>query len=453
MTRRSSPIRWPRVTCATWLLAGLLCASQAQADDPFIMGVHTHLANYGRPMEKSFELMKAAGITAVRDDAFWSHTELKPGVLEILPDYWTWLRLASDANMQRLMMLGYGNQFYSSDSKPISLSVRAGFARFIDFTAKQLRGKVDFYEIYNEWDLEDPQSEGLTDAYIDLVRDTTRQLRAIDPKPRILAGAVTSFGLVTGVPDRLIKGGVLDMVDGLSMHPYVSCEKSGGHNTPESWIRVMRERSRHYDQLAGRPVPLYLTEMAWHSTGDLHPCGVSESTQAAFVARAFLLARTLPAIKGMWWFDLTNDGPDRSDQEHNFGLLNEDLTPKPAYYALQSVGPVVTGYQYQPAPAEQVADDLGNGIYRLDFAKGNAHVLAAWITGPARQLTLQASGPMTGAVKMVDSAQPGTPRMDIEPQWECAGQRCWTRVTLNEFPLLIETGSAQPIAQSGGASK
>jgi hypothetical protein len=425
-----------------WLFAGLLCASAAQADDPFLMGVHTHLANYGRPMETSFERMQAAGITAVRDDAFWSTTERQPGVLALSADYRTWLREASGAHMKTLMMLGYGNQFYSSDSKPISLSVRAGFTRFIGFTATQLRGKVDFYEIYNEWDLEDPASEGLTDAYIDLVRDTTRQLRAIDPKPKILAGAVTSFGLVTGVPDRLIKAGVLDLVDGLSMHPYVSCEKANGHNTPESWIRVMRERSRHYDQLAGRPVPLYLTEMAWHSTGDLNPCGVSDTLQAAFAARAFLLARTLPAIKGMWWFDLTNDGPDRAYLEHNFGLLNEDLTPKPAYHALQSVSSVVTRYQYLPGTDQQAADDLANGLYRLDFANGNAHVLAAWVTGLPRQVTLQASGPMTGAVKMVDSAAPGTLRMDIEPQWQCAGERCWTRVTLNEFPLLIDTGSA-----------
>lgn len=440
MTRSASRIRSPRINSLALLMAGLLCASQAQAEDPFILGVHTHLANYGRPMEKSFELMKAAGITAVRDDAFWSTTERQPGVLVISPDYWTWLREASGSGMKSLMMLGYGNQFYSSDSKPISLTVRAGFTRFIDFTAKKLRGKVDFYEIYNEWDLEDPESEGLTDAYIDLVRDTTRQLRAIDPKPKILAGAVTSFGLVTGVPDRLIKGGVLDMVDGLSMHPYVSCEKTGGHNTPESWVQVMRKRSSHYDQLAGRPVPLYLTEMAWHSTGDLHPCGISETTQAAFVARAFLLARTVPAIKGMWWFDLTNDGPDRSNQEHNFGLLNEDLTPKPSYHALQSVAPVVSRFQYQPATGEQVAYDQANGIYRLDFTKDNDHVLAAWVTGLPRQVTIQASGPMTGAVKMVDSAEPGTPRMDIEPQWECAAGRCWTRVTLNEFPLLIDTG-------------
>lgn len=31
----------------------------------------------------------------------------------------------------------------------------------------------------------------------------------------------------------------------------------------------------------------------------------------------------------MWWYDFINDGNDRKNAEHNFGVLNNDLSEKP----------------------------------------------------------------------------------------------------------------------------
>ncbi|WP_263261184.1 hypothetical protein [Pseudomonas sp. RIT-PI-S] len=375
--------------CALPALAG--DAADAPAD--FIVGVHTRLFNLPRPVQVPFKLMHEAGIRSVRDDAFWSTVEQQPGVLRISPDWTKYLRAQHDSGMSNVLMLGYGNRFYSSDSKPIYPTVRAGFARFVDYVARQLKGQVGFYEVYNEWDLEDSLSPAYGDAYLELVQDTSRQLRRIDPKARILGGAVTSYGIKVGFADRLLQGGLLKYADGLSLHPYVHCEKTNGGNTPESWIRWMRQVSAHLDDVAGQPVPLYLTEMAWHSTGRLHPCGVDEDTQAAFLARAYLLAKTLPAIRGMWWYDLANDGYDPAEQEHNFGLLRRDLSPKPAYEALKRIAPVLNDYHYVPGPnlpAAEGSDDL----LQLEFRKGTERVLAVWTAGPPRTVTLQLpSGP------------------------------------------------------------
>lgn len=383
----------------------LLCPLATQADVPppapgdFIVGVHTRLFNLPRPVQVPFRLMREAGIRSVRDDAFWSTVEQRPGLLMISPDWYKYLREQRASGMSNILMLGYGNRFYSSDSKPIFPTVRAGFARFVDFVARRLKGQVGFYEVYNEWDLEDSISPAYNDAYLELVRDTSRQLRRIDPGARILAGAVTSYGIKVGFADRLLRNGLMQYADGLSLHPYVHCEKTNDGNTPESWIRWMRDVSAHLDEVAGQPVPLYLTEMAWHSTGGLHPCGIDETTQAAWLARAYLLAKTLPAIKGMWWYDLANDGNNPAEQEHNFGLLRRDLSPKPAYLALKRIAPVLNDYRYVPSEALPAAEG-SPALVQLEFRNGDQRVLAVWTQGDREAVTLSVPGAPAGPVQV-----------------------------------------------------
>ncbi len=375
---------------AALLLCGPLGALAASTPAPFIVGVGTHLFNRPLPVNTPVALMQAAGIASVRDDAFWSTVEQQPGQLGLPQEGFRYLKAQRDNGINSVLVLGYGNRFYANDSKPIALDVRKGYARFVDVVAHRLKGQVGFYEVYNEWDLEDPTSQAFSDAYLELVRDTASQVRRIDPKARLLAGAVTTQGIKAGFADRLVAGGLMKVVDGLSLHPYVHCEKTGGGNTPESWIRWLRDVSAHLDSIAGQPVPLYLTEMGWHSTANLHPCGIDEATQAAWLARAYLLAKTLPAVKGLWWYDLANDGSDPAEQEHNFGLLRHNLSPKPAYEALKRLSPVLSGYQYIPDTAPVAADS--QSLVQLTFQKGHERLLAVWTQGTPTSVTLTVSG-------------------------------------------------------------
>lgn len=36
----------------------------------------------------------------------------------------------------------------------------------------------------------------------------------------------------------------------------------------------------------------------------------------------------MPFVKGVWWYDLKDDGNDKNNKEHNFGILKNDLTEK-----------------------------------------------------------------------------------------------------------------------------
>ena len=66
-------------------LLGVFVASHAMADEPFILGIGTHLMNFEASPRRPLELARDAGISALKDDAFWSTAAPKPDQLRIVP--------------------------------------------------------------------------------------------------------------------------------------------------------------------------------------------------------------------------------------------------------------------------------------------------------------------------------------------------------------------------------
>jgi len=416
--------------CLTLLLVGM-----AAADEPFLIGTTTHLKDGSPALERTFQLAGEAGINAVREDAYWARVELQRGQMQI-PDTWRDYQAAVKAHgMNNMVILDYSNQYYDN-ALPRTASVRNGFALYVDYVTRALAGQANFYEIWNEWDLAGAADRALSDDYITLVNATATQLHQSDPKARILAGSVTTEGLNKGFADRLIEGGLADRVDGLSLHPYVHCAGNSG-KTPESWIKWLGATDQRLTRLAGKPVPLYLTEMGWPTANE--PCGVDETTQAMFLARAYFLAKTLPSIKGMWWYDLVNDGTDPTEREHNFGLLRQDLTPKPAYQVLKAIAPVLSQYRYNNQKSL-----LGDNLYLLNFDKGNDQVLVAWSVAGKAVVKIEANGRLHGAVRALNTQHPERGLAAVG-QWQCPKaeeEHCTTVITLTDFPQIISLGDA-----------
>ncbi|WP_122667172.1 hypothetical protein [Pseudomonas viridiflava] len=417
-------------------IACLTCTA-ANAEEAFILGISTHLMNFDASPKPALQLAAKAGFAAVKDDAFWSTAEPKPNQWRIIAPWRDYLSTASSLKLERLTLLDYSTSFHDN-AKPRSPAVKAGYLNYVDYVTGQLGNKVDFYEIWNEWDLEAPKDPQLSADYATLVREAvplirknTAEVNGIPAK--ILAGSVTPEGMDNGFADRLIDAGMLNLVDGLSIHPYAHCAPDG-RNNPESWVQWLRDYEQHVRTRAGRIVPIYITEMAWPSHKG--PCGNTAQTQAAYLARILLFARTVPNIKGLWWYDLINDGPDRTDQEHNFGLLNEDLSPKPAYGVVLALAEIIKHFTWDAQASLQSAN-----VYQLHFSRGNAQVIAAWAVGGSRQEQIISTRPMRGPVMFVDTADPGKGQMSGEAFWRCQDGQCSAPVTLTRFPKIISLNS------------
>ncbi|EXF47195.1 Beta-xylosidase [Pseudomonas sp. BAY1663] len=257
-----------RSTLHAALLGGLLGLSfdgSAQPlDAPFTVGVCAHELHKGDPSGRAYAMMRDAGITSVRTDAHWAYVERQRSQLKIDPSWHRYLTVTAEHGLTTQFILGYGNPYHGKGEKPRSEPVRAAFNRYVDVLAETFKGRVAYYEIWNEWDVEAPKDPQFTQDYARLIADAAGIIRQRDPNAKVLAGAVTSQGIESGFALRLLENGVMQSLDGLSLHPYVHC-RGWRRNTPEAWIKWMDEVDKTLTRAAGRPVPLYLTEMAWPS--------------------------------------------------------------------------------------------------------------------------------------------------------------------------------------------
>lgn len=215
------------------LFMGLLFSFSALAEEPFIIGVGTHLLNKSGSLTSTMKLIADAGITSVRDDAYWSTVEPRKGQMHIDSVWTKYLSEAAAHRLSPLLVLGYGNPFYGDNPKPRTAPIRSAFANYTKFVSRQLGDSVGFYEIWNEWDQESPEDTALSSDYSALVTEAVQRIRSQNKRVTILAGAVTSKGIDLGFADRLIEADVLSKVDGISLHPSVYCRNVERH-TPEA---------------------------------------------------------------------------------------------------------------------------------------------------------------------------------------------------------------------------
>jgi hypothetical protein len=342
------------------------------ASEPAIYGVQTHFAlNRGVP-DADLSKISGGNIASIRDEVYWSQVEVEKGVYT-MPDYVPQaLDLAISKGLKPLIILDYGNQFYDGGGMPISDEAQAAFVRYAEFVANYFKGKVQGYEVWNEWNIGagSNQSGSPPDpaAYVSLLAKTSAALKRIDPTVMVLGGVVAHWD--SGWIVKILQNGAASHLDGISIHPY--CWGSGWDGRPEvlvDWLGKLEDTIRSYSD--GRQIPLYLTEIGWpNQTGAL---GTPPEVTAGYLSRLLILATAKPFIRGIWWYDFRDDGTDKSDVEQNFGLLNYDGTPKPAWYMLSDMAGLLNEARF----VANISADPGLFAFRFSHGDGTS-TLAIW---------------------------------------------------------------------------
>lgn len=369
----------------TALAAGLIASTGNAAADfeklglpEFTVGVCTHFGHGSGQLNANLEMIKAAGINAVRDEVSWNSCEPQKGRLAVPPHYLRYIDTAVNAGITPVNLLLYWNKFYDNGGYPRSDEAIEAYTRYCELMVSALRGKTRLHQVWNEWDGGcgmQPQfkGQGDPDAYIKLLKTVYPRLKKLDPQVVIISNSVCTGDSYL---EKLLERGMLQYCDVVALHTYNYSLGSGG-NTPEAW----HERMVKVDQMlrkysGGREVPLYITEMGWPTQID--PRGSTYETEAKNLARLYLLARTLPYIKGIWWYDFQDDGWDYRYNENNFGLVRPDLTPKPAYHVLQDIAPLVRTAKYV---GSLDAGDANIRVLHFRLPDGK-DVLAMWSSYP-----------------------------------------------------------------------
>jgi len=366
--------------------------SRENKDKGFYVGVCTHFSQDKGVVEMNIESMKNAGIVAIRDEATWSSLEREKGKL-IMPERINhYVRRASAAGLNVMLILDYANRFYDDGDRPKSAEAIEGFCRYAEFVARHFGKDVRLYEIWNEWDIgiglpKKYDVGGSPEDYIKLLKAVYPRIKGVEPGATVIAGGCTSGGVKRGWFEKIIQLGSLDYCDAVSIHSYNYGSKFP-ERSPEAcsaWMDDVQKMLRRYNK--GKDVPFYVTEMGWPT--HIGKSGTEPELSASYLARLYLLARMSPSFRGLWWYDFQDDGWRREYNENNFGIVRPDLTAKPAYYVLADISDLIARGEY--IDRLKIKDD---NLWVLRFRLKQRDVWALWSSDDKdRQVILQTKFP------------------------------------------------------------
>lgn len=342
---------------------------------PFIFGAGTHLGQNKINAASALSLYAEGGLNSLRDESYWHRMEGKDGKLEFpqsLADLDEVTTKIKAGGGYPLMVLDYSNNAYDGGDIPTSDAAIDAFARYAGFTANYYKGRVQLYEVWNEWNIgmgsnKKPRTIRPVENYIRLLRSTMKAVRAVDPSAKLIAGGVA--GTDDKWIDQFISQGGVKGIDGFSVHPYVFSKPTS--NRPEDaadWLARLSAKLAAANN--GHPIDLYVTEIGWPNHLDM--TGWSEQQTADFLWRLYILIRSQPTIRGVWWYELRDSGDNPMEREHRFGLAGKDKRPKLALQAQRIVASLLQD------PTKVTIDHPATGVYRAQIKAPKEQCTAYW---------------------------------------------------------------------------
>ncbi len=373
-------------------------------DSPF--GFSTH---FGQGWDPAWmDLLTRVGVRWYRDEISWGSVEPQKGTLALPEAALGWARRGRDLGLELLLILDYANAHYDDGGYPVSPEARAGFAGYGARAATELRGVAAHYEVWNEWcgGCGMGTRKGRAEDYAPLYLEAARAVREADPTARVV-GIGGEYGGKEDVAHTLgtmMRDGAGAAMDAFSIHPY--------HypGLPSAAFREHLEASlAAAAQAAGKPVPLWITEIGWptnfggNGSGFLH--------QARCLVRMYAIALGTPGVERVFWYDLRDDGTSLGYNEHNFGIVHNQeflLAPKPAYAALAQLVDAVHGRAIESCV-------LGaDGLWRLSLRGPDDRVWVVFADQLSARVAYDLPAGATRVTDLFGRARPAAPRMQID---------------------------------------
>jgi hypothetical protein len=401
----------------------------------FVIGVGTH-----DPSVPALRLIHNAGIAFLRDDIRWNQVELTKNAYAMPGDYDHFVDEALRNGIEPLLILCYGNKLYDHGLYPTSPEAVEAFTRFAEFVIRHFKNRVRYYEVWNEWNV----GTGVADnvfygdpvQYVALLKKVYPRLRRADPKITVIGGVVSGNGIRNDWMQGACKSGLLDCLDAFSFHPYCYGAPDG-ERRPE--VGLMKRIRRNYEimrRYQKRDIPVYLTEIGWPTY--YGPYRSSPRDEACFLARSYLMMRTLSFVKGMWWYDFSDDGLNPGDPESNFGIVTNNLAPKPAYFAMRDVCRLFAEAQYTGRL------EANPNIRIMKFSRVSGEALwVVWSIDDTEGWEVTFSNISRNQWDFAPARTRLIGSIESERKWERKDGLSTISVRLSGMPMVIDTGNAE----------
>lgn len=327
-------------------------------------------------VERTLDLVKAAGFHFIKQELLWSDVERPTkGQYEdpAVPGRSSWAKydriveLARERGLEVIFRIDTSPAWARSAvaDRNVQMPERTpprsldDYGDFVAAVVRRYRGQVRYYQIWNEPNLAAEWGGQRPDppAYTRMLRIAATRARAIDPSVVILSAALapTVQNDEQAMPDTVFLQGMY----AAGARPYfdiLSANAYGLRDGPDDW-RFTRPNDVNF----ARPIllralmvrngdaakPIWASEIGWNSLpadwSRTHPTetplwgSVDRALQAEYTVRAYQrAAEQWPWMGAMavWHFRMVHPA-DRQSQQYYFDLVSVDWHLEPVYLALQ----------------------------------------------------------------------------------------------------------------------
>jgi endo-1,4-beta-mannosidase len=240
---------------------------------------------------------------------------------------------------------GQCDQFQTDCTYPPTRAHLDDWREFVELFARRYP-RMAGVEVWNEPNMSWFWKPGPDpNLYMDLVREARAAVKSVDPGIPVAGGSIANTGTTNSTQMSLVdftraiyREGAKSSLDAVSIHPYPNSLDTGRITRNLDQVRgVLRE-------FGDTGKPLWVTEIGLSSKGSGSSFAVTEKEQADGLVAIYRTLRQQPDVTVALFHTLVEpiskwyaNPADPRDQTVGFGVLRQDLTPKPAFCALAAV--------------------------------------------------------------------------------------------------------------------
>lgn len=337
---------------------------------------------------EQIKLLKSMGVTYIRDDIRWNIIEKEDGTY-----YYTksdkWINEAYENGINIIGILGYGSTtFMGSDSKISSEEELQHFLEFVENFATRYKGKVNYYEYWNE-----PNTILNTDEdvywYVRTVKELYPLLKSIDSNIKLTIGAMRTDGAASDkfktsneIFDIFYTNNLDQFSDNFSIHVY-DYRKEQLNNI---YRRLIKEHVDLFTDYGG--FQDYLVSEHGASTFKADGGATEEKQASVLITQSIINDQYNVNTDILYTFRNRTATEENSETiaRYNFGTINNDYTPKPAYYTMKKYYENTNGAEYIGTI------NLADGIEAHVYDKDGKPKIITWATNTNDSITIPYEG-------------------------------------------------------------
>lgn len=259
------------------------------------------------------DVMLRGGFSYVRDECTWADVEKTKGTLVIPPEKKEAFQYIADQGLDIVWIASFGNPHYDNGNNPSSEEGIAAFARYCGYMAKELKGIVKYYEIWNEWNITAfNKTNEPPETYAKVLKAAYTEIKKVNPDAIVLG--LDPAGVPADWIKRVLDAGAYDYMDVASVHPY---DFSGQFDEVSILAQVdaLKNLMRQYGELK----PIWATEGGFSTFNGAK--GYTREEQAAKTVFYQALSRGYDLFDVFTQYCM-HDHLNPDNQEHCWGFIH-----------------------------------------------------------------------------------------------------------------------------------